>query len=225
MAEGGVSADSQQSGETVVATSGLMPPYLVLRDFLDEASVTGLLDHAISRQTLFTPTGVGSKPGGASIDPAIRISTGLADLGPFRPMLKARILGLLPTLVERLRVAPVDDPRLETQLVAHGDGAFYRQHIDTQTASYQERDRIRILSGVYYFHTEPKGFTGGALRLYAIGGREGENFIDLEPARNSLLVFLSWAPHEVLPVTCPSKAFSDSRFAINCWVHGKKPAS
>ena len=51
--------------------SGLMPPFLVLRDFLDGASVTGLLDHAISRQTQFTPTGVGSAPGGALIDPSI----------------------------------------------------------------------------------------------------------------------------------------------------------
>jgi hypothetical protein len=220
-----VTADSQQSSDTIGAASGLMPPFLVLRDFLDEASVTGLLDHAISRQTRFTPTGVGSAPGGALIDPSVRISTGLRDLGSFGPLLRARILGLLPTLVETLRVQPVEDPRLETQLVAHGDGAFYRQHIDTQTASYQERDRIRILSGVYYFHAEPKAFTGGALRLYAIGGREGANFIDVEPARNTLLVFLSWAPHEVLPVSCPSKAFADSRFAINCWFHGRKPAS
>ena len=220
-----MSADSQQSGERVVAASGLTPPYLVLPDFLDEAAVAGLLDHTISRQAQFTPTGVGAKRGATSINPSVRVSMGLADLGPFRPMLKERILGLLPTLVERLRVKAPEQPRLETQLVAHGDGAFYRQHIDTQTASYQERDRIRVLSGVYYFHTEPKAFTGGALRLYAIGGREGENFIDLEPARNCLLVFLSWAPHEVLPVTCPSKAFADSRFAINCWIHGKKPAS
>jgi SM-20-related protein len=220
-----VSADSQQRGERLVAASGLTPPYLVLPDFLDEAAVAGLLDHAISRQTQFRPTGVGAKPGMTSINPSVRVSTGLGDLGPFRPVLKERILGLLPTLVERLRVKPPEQPRLETQLVAHGDGAFYKQHIDTQTAFYQERDRIRILSGVYYFHAEPKAFTGGALRLYAIGGREGENFIDLEPARNSLLVFLSWAPHEVLPVSCPSKAFADSRFAINCWIHGKKPAS
>ena len=220
-----MSADLQQNGERTSAASGLMPPYLVLHNFLDKATVEGLLDHTTSRQAQFTPTGVGAKRGAATINPSVRISTGLGDLGAFRPMLKAKILGLLPTLVERLRVKPLEEPRLETELVAHGDGAFYRQHIDTQTALYREKDRLRILSGVYYFHAEPKAFTGGALRLYAIGGREGENFIDLEPARNSLLVFLSWAPHEVLPVSCPSKAFSDSRFAINCWIHGKKPAS
>jgi predicted 2-oxoglutarate/Fe(II)-dependent dioxygenase YbiX len=220
-----LSADLQRGGERAGAAGGLMPPYLVLRDFLDEAAAAGLLEHAITRQAQFTPTGVGSSPDGASVDPSIRVSTGLRTLGAFRPMLKAKILGLLPTLVDQLGVKPPEDARLETQLVAHGDGAFYRRHIDTATALYRERDRIRILSGVYYFHAEPKAFTGGALRLHAIGGGVGANFIDLEPARNSLLVFLSWAPHEVMPVTCPSKAFADSRFAINCWIHDKKPAS
>ena len=79
-----------------------------------------------------------------------------------------------------------------------------------------------VLSGVYYFNAEPKAFTGGALRLHAIGGKNGENFVDIEPVRNGLLVFPAWAPHEVLPVSCPSKRFINSRFAINCWVWYKR---
>jgi Rps23 Pro-64 3,4-dihydroxylase Tpa1-like proline 4-hydroxylase len=122
-------------------------------------------------------------------------------------------------------VSPIAEPTLENELVAHGDGAFYKRHIDTKTADYQDVERIRVLSGVYYFYTEPKAFTGGALRLYTIGGKEGENFVDIEPVRNSLIVFLSWVPHEVLLTYCPSKRFVDSRFAINCWIHGKKPGT
>jgi SM-20-related protein len=61
------------------------------------------------------------------------------------------------------------------------------------------------------------------LRLYAIGDPAGQTFIDIEPVHNSLLVFPSWAPHEVMPVSCPSQRFMDSRFAINCWVNNKKP--
>jgi SM-20-related protein len=75
---------------------------------------------------------------------------------------------------------------------------------------------------VYYFFSEPKAFNGGALRLYAIGGNSQQSFIDIEPERNSLLVFPSWAPHEVMPVHCPSGRFVDSRFAINCWLYRKK---
>ena len=146
----------------------------------------------------------------------MRVSTGTHELGPFKSILKSEMLALLPDLTEKLGATPVESPKVELQLVAHNDGAFYKRHIDTQTAS--DRYGIRVLSGVYYFHAEPKAFSGGALRLYAIGG-DGQRYVDIEPTRNSLLVFPSWAPHEVIPISCPSKRFADSRFAINCWVY------
>jgi hypothetical protein len=219
-----VSADLQQG---TFSDRGLMPPYLVLHNFLDEDMVVGLFDHAVSHQSDFMPRGVGPNTGIGSdaVNRTIRISTGLRDLGKFRHVLKTKIFGLLPMLVAQLRVSPVDEPSLETDLVAHGDGAFYKRHLDTETTSYRDINRIRILSGVYYFNAKPKAFTGGALRLHAIGGKKGENFVDIEPVRNSLLFFLSWAPHEILPVSCPSQRFIDSRFAINCWLHGRKPGA
>ena len=83
----------------------------------------------------------------------------------------------------------------------------------------------RLLSAVYYFHAEPKAFSGGALRLYPFGAKKDEDsFADVQPEQNTLLVFPSWAPHEVLPVSCPSGRFSDSRFAVNCWIHRRKIA-
>ena len=213
-----MSLDFQHSGEGTVSTRVLMPPYFVLRDFLDQATVAGLLDYALSRQSDFAPTRLGSK----AVNPSIRISTGLRELGGYRDLLKAKILSVVPMLISKLQVTPFAASKLETELVAHGDGAFYKRHIDTQTALYDDVNQIRVLSGVYYFHTEPKVFTGGALRLYAVGGTKGENFADIEPVNNSLLVFPSWAPHEVMPVSCPSKRFIDSRFAVNCWVHRQK---
>jgi SM-20-related protein len=200
------------------AAKSIMPPYVVLRDFLDEATVAGLLDHAVARQADFAPTKVGTR----AVNPATRISSGTRDLGNFRAILKDKILGLVPKLIVDLRVTPFEPFRLETELVAHGDGAFYKQHIDTRTAHDPETHTIRVLSGVYYFNAEPKAFSGGALRLYAIGGDDAVDFVDIEPQRNSLLVFPSWAPHEVRPVSCPSGRFIDSRFAINCWVHREK---
>ena len=196
----------------------IMPPYLVLHDFLDEATVVGLLDHALAHEAAFAPTttGHGEK---SAFRPNIRTSVGTRDLGPFRPILKAKILNLVPDWVEKLRVTPVEATKLETELVAHNDGAFYKRHKDTRTAS--DRNHIRVLTGVYYFHAEPKAFSGGALRLYAVGSEDAP-FVDIEPARNTLLVFPSWAPHEVMPISCPSKRFADSRFAINCWVHRRR---
>ena len=196
----------------------MMPPYVVLGDFLDGHAVAGLLDYTLLRQADFQRTRVASN----AVKPSIRVSTSLRDLGVYRKILKAKILGIVPELVARLRVTPVASPKLETELVAHGDGAFYKRHIDTQTVHYENVDLIRVLSGVYYFFSEPKAFSGGALRLYAIGGDPDRDFVDIEPECNSLLVFPSWAPHEVMPVHCPSGRFVDSRFAINCWVHRKK---
>jgi SM-20-related protein len=213
--------DPEHSGKAAASAPSLMPPYVVFHDFLDAAAVAGLLDHAASRQADFTPTLLGSK----TVDPAIRISVGLRDLGSFRQLLKDKIFGLVPELITQLKVTSFESSRLELELVAHGDGAFYKRHIDTQTARYDDVDEIRVLSGVYYFNAAPKAFSGGALRLHAIGGKPDQTFVDIEPAHNSLLVFPSWAPHEVMPVRCPSGRFRDSRFAVNCWLHRKKPGA
>ncbi len=213
-----MSTDMGRSIETTMASRALMPPYVVLRDFLDEEAVAGLLDYALARQADFLPTRLNSK----MADPSIRVSAGLRELGIHRPVFRTKVLGLVPDLIARLQVTTFESPTLETELVAHGDGAFFKRHIDTQTAEYSDVDRIRVLSGVYYFNAEPKAFGGGALRLYAIGGKPDENFVDVEPLNNSFLVFPSWAPHEVMPVSCPSQRFVDSRFAVNCWVLRKK---
>jgi SM-20-related protein len=41
---------------------------------------------------------------------------------------------------------------------------------------------------------------------------------------NTFVVFPSWVLHEVLPVSCPTKQFIDSRFALNFWLWRRKPA-
>jgi SM-20-related protein len=209
---------SNTEADSGAAARVIMPPHVILRDFLAEETVAGLLDYALAHADAFAPTGVGRSPE-KRIEPHFRVSLGMRDLGPFKPILTSKILALVPDLVARLGTTAVDAPELELQLVAHTDGAFYKRHIDTQTAS--EGDHIRVLSGIYYFFAEPKAFAGGELRLYAIGSN-GERYVDIEPARNSFLVFPSWAAHEVMPVSCPSKRFIDSRFAINCWMRRKR---
>lgn len=214
-----MSLGSEDSGDKRKSVRPLMPPFVLFRDFLDETVAAGLLDHVLSRQGDFTSMGVGLK---CIANPAIRVSTGLRDLENYRELFKTKILGLVPQLIAQLQVTPFEAARLETELVAHGDGAFFKRHVDTQTNQYDEIKYIRVLSGVYYFNAQPKAFSGGALRLYAIGGKPDEDFVDIAPTNNSLLVFPSWASHEVMPVSCPAGRFIDSRFAVNCWVHRKK---
>lgn len=208
-----MSASLEHSDNVGAPARGLMPPHLVLRNFLEADTVDRLLEFTLAHEREFQPTEVGRLKRGVS-DPTIRVSVAIRKLGKFRPILRGKILASVPDWIATLRATPVAAPQLELQLVAHHDGAFYRRHIDTQTAF--DRYGIRVLSAVYYFHAEPQAFGGGALRLHAIGG---DRYADIEPAHNTLLVFPSWAPHEVMPVSVPSKRFIDSRFAINCWVY------
>ena len=116
-------------------------------------------------------------------------------------------------------MTPFEPYKVELELVTNNEGAFFKPHIDTFMANARKASD-RVLSVVYYFYAEPKAFSGGALRLYAFGTQEDDGkFADVEPEQNTLVAFPSWALHEVLPVSCPSRRFSDSRFNVNCWVH------
>ena len=213
-----MTTEMQRSNRRVAIMRPVMPPYCVLQGFLDEPTVAGLFEYTLAHERAFTATGVG-RLDAQRIDPAIRVSLATRDLGPYKQTFKSRMRGLTSDIIAKLRVTPVESPSFELQLVAHNDGAFFKSHIDTQTAS--DTRSVRVLSGVYYFHSEPKAFSGGALRLYALGDPASSKFVDIEPTHNSLLVFPSWVRHEVMPVICPSKRFADSRFAVNCWVHRK----
>ena len=210
------------AGQTdkVAAPRGILAPYRVIPDFLGAGRVADLLAFARDHEAEFARTGVGVGDGGRTTNPQIRRSRGLSRLGRFRPLLQARMREQAPALIAQLRLSPFEVAQVELELVAHGDGAFYRRHIDT--ASGVGAEHLRVLSGVYYFHRQPKPFAGGALRLYAIG--DEARFVDIEPVCDSLLIFPAWAPHEVLPVSVPGDRFEDSRFAINCWLRQRRAA-
>ena len=195
---------------------GPMPPYRVYRGFLDSEAHARLLAYALENEEQFRP----SLLYGERLDPSLRRSLRSEDLGPLEAEFRRRILDLAPTLVAELRVTPFALSRVELELIAHGDGAYFKRHIDTHVGVAPELTSDRVLSAVYYFHGEPRAFAGGGLRLYQFGAVEGKgNFIELPPDQNVLLAFPSWVEHEVLEVSVPSRRFADSRFAVNCWMH------
>ena len=202
------------------AARSVMPPFRVLHDFLAPAAAARLLDHARERRAAFVPTAV--RAGGERrVDPSHRVSLGLRDLGETGPLLERRLREAANEVTAAIGMTPFATSHVELHLVAHGDGAFYGRHIDTRMAS--EAKNIRMLSGVYYVHREPKAFTGGALRLHALGAPP--RFVDIEPVHNALAVFPAWVPHEVLPVAVPSGDFMDARFAVSCWLYARKPGA
>lgn len=190
------------------------PPCHVIDDFLDRPLHDALLEWTLASRVRFKPAKVGPR-GVGGIARGTRSNLRLRDLGPVDGAVRAALLAALPTLAAGLGCAVPERPSLELEITAYGDGDFYHAHIDTFTGTGgPDTGAPRTISAVYYFHRLPKAFAGGALRLLPW---EGETVTDIEPVDNRLAAFLSWARHEVLPISSPSNRFEDSRFALNCW--------
>jgi len=193
-------------------------------DFLPYSERRALLDWVTANLEMFTAAKVSSEN---RIDPTKRVCAASRQIGPLEPILRERLLGALPELMSSTGTW-LTPHSLELELAAHGDGAFFSAHTDTFVGSGRKRladepGHERVLSAVYYFHDEPRIFSGGLLRLYRFGtppagrGSDAADHITLDPLGNSLVAFPSTVLHEVTPVLCPSNRFSDQRFALNCW--------
>jgi len=206
-----------------------LPPFVQLSGFLPKTEHRQLLDWVLAHPDAFGPATITGKGGVTGrIDPIQRVALTAPVPEATKDGLQARLLAALGEIAEAIGYSGPPPTSFELQLAAHGDGAHYRPHLDIPLG--QSRAPLgaapgedRVLSAVYYFHCEPKGFSGGALRLHRFGAdwdrdeAEPSSFVDIDPIDNSLVAFPSWAMHEVRPVHCPSERFEDYRFALNCW--------
>lgn len=218
--------DRQLLAGEMIMQDTLLPPHGIHSDLLTEQEIGALLDHALAIEGEFRPATVDDLKRDITykLDVARRRCLDTRNLGAFRAVFEERARALLPSFVAELGVPAFEIAKVELQIVAYGDGSFQKAHIDTAVGAAKLATK-RVLTAVYYFHALPKAFSGGALRLYPLMRREpAGKFVDIEPVRNRLVVFPSWARHEVLPVSVPSGQFRDSRFAINCWIHDRQKA-
>ena len=186
--------------------------YSTYSDFLSSEVRANLISWAIDNENKFELSTVTS--GRSERRKSLRVR----DFEPLETVLRERVLSISVKLMKDLLVPEFTPSRVETELVAHNDGAFFKRHVD-RLYGHERRKHDRILTSVYYFFVEPKAFTGGALRLYSLDKEKGDNiFTDVLPEQNTLIVFPSWVPHEVMPVSCPSRSFAHSRFAVTCWL-------
>jgi SM-20-related protein len=198
--------------------AGLATRYLVIDGFLGSAAADGLLAQILAGADRFTPSNVRQQGTGA-VNSAHRSSLRLpgrigVDLDPFKAAIHARFADLCAATGTAL----FDIYHTECSVVAHGDGDYYRTHIDTRTGDPATRaQHIRLLSCVYYLHGKPPAFSGGELVLHRLDAPEPAATI--APHHDRLAVFPAFIPHEVLPIACPGGTFEDSRFSINCWLH------
>lgn len=196
-------------------------PLHIIHGLLDDQTSARLLDYAIANEQHFEDSGVGTVN---EISDEIRKSRKFSDLGEFAQIIQDNVERLVPELISQLKLTPFQATGFELELIAHGDGAFYNRHIDLFTGTNERGGNAgtdRLISLVYYLNREPKGFQGGALRLYPEVNPaliSTSSAVDFVPEHGVAVAFSSWLPHEVLPVSCPSGQFRDCRFAINCWV-------
>src|SRR5262249_4344748 len=139
------------------------------------------------------------------------------ELGGLSEMMLDRIAAILPRLFVDLYVEPFRMTRIEPQITATNDGEFFMPHNDNTHTKL----RSRRISFVYFFHREPARFSGGALRIYdsSLDATAAGTFRDVIPMQNMIVFFPSGCSHEIRPVFCPSRTFSDSRFTLNGWIH------
>ena len=129
---------------------------------------------------------------------------------------------LLPEVARRFSLPNLAFDTIDVQITATNDGEFFVAHQDNGGSHFKSR----LLSYVYFFHREPKPFSGGELRLYeppesAARLKAAPRQSTITPHRNGIVFFPSGLLHEIRPVEAPSKKFDDSRFTVNGWIHVK----
>lgn len=200
-----------------------MPRYVVVDDLLAPDENAWLLDYVLSRQADFGDTAVNHSDGSEAIDPEYRSSKNIwaDDLEHFhvsRKMWEIVSDFAADILVEQRPL----ELQFTGEIVASNDGDWFRAHYDGSNTD------TRVITFIYYFHTGPRGFDGGGLRLFAnpAGPDHPEMsaaghlpVVEIEPRNNRLVVFHSrQVHHEVMTVRCPSRRFADSRFTVNGWL-------
>ncbi|MGV0026091.1 2OG-Fe(II) oxygenase [Phormidesmis priestleyi] len=191
-------------------------PFVQIDRFLDESARSQILQAVLSRESEFVPTTTAT---GATDYRRSQILYWFPDFDWMVKQVKLALPKVLPQLGLDFAIAEI-----ELQLTAHNDGHYYKIHNDNGSSEAA----TRVLSYVYYFHREPKAFSGGELRLYGATvdyETPSADFCTIEPLNNRMIFFPSQYLHEVMPVVCPSQAFADGRFTLNGWVRSGSEAS
>ncbi len=187
--------------------------FVQIQDFLSAKDHSHLLNYVFDRENQFVSTSTST----GAID--YRQSNILYYFEEYESWMTQKVKSFIPQLLENWEIQPFSISQIEIQLTAHNDGNYYKIHNDNGSEDAADR----IISYVYYFNREPKKFSGGALRIYDLNLENGfyvqaESYQDIQPINNSIVFFPSHFLHEVLPVTCRSRQFADSRFTLNGWI-------
>jgi SM-20-related protein len=193
---------------------------VVLDEFLAPQELEELISYTLQHEEEFRSSEVISPSGDPGlIDYSHRRSRVLMDLGKHENVILDRIRAVMPRVLEQLGMEEFLVTRTEAQITVGNDEDFFGAHCDDA----QELIASRRLTFVYFFHGEPRQFEGGELRLHDSRGVEPHagtgSYQSIVPQQNQIVFFPCSVVHEITPVNCPSRAFADSRFTLNGWLH------
>ena len=193
------------------------PPFCLRRDFLHPDIIRDLLAFIDANQARFVPSRIGYGERG-HVDAKSRVSLVYPVSSPLAESIGKQMGALKQVVCDLVGIAPFTLDGVEVELAVHNEGAFFGRHSDVRDAG--PLGQTRKLSGVFYFHAQPKAFSGGVLRIYDPDDATYSRAAEIEPNNNSCVFFPPHVPHEVMRVNCPSRRFMDSRFALNFWYLG-----
>jgi hypothetical protein len=218
---GGKGSARRRNGAGVLeATKVKRARCVVLDEFLAPPEMEELMRYTLLHEEEFRNSEVISPSGEAGVqDYSHRRSRVLMELRTHEELIVKRIRHVLPWVLEELEMDEFPITRTEMQITASNDGDFFRAHCDDA----QQLIASRRLTFVYFFHREPAAFTGGELRLHDSPrnndhGATGR-YETIVPQQNQVVFFPCSTLHEITPVGCESRAFADSRFTVNGWLH------
>ena len=104
----------------------MIPPHLVIADFLSAEERAGLLQWTLANQHRFAPARIE-----AGVEERARKALCLRDLGPLAATMRQRLLAHVDEWIAALRISRFDPSVIELELAAHNDGAFFAIHGDS----------------------------------------------------------------------------------------------
>ena len=207
-----------------VPPRGLWPvPFVQMRDFLTPEQCDRLSILAAEGSARLAPARVGRK-GASRLDPEVRITLEVDDRTRqgFRPWFRHKVRSCVPEVLARLRMEKIGRYGISMDMRVYSTGGFYRAHTDID----YHPDHPRKLSFVYFFHREPRRFSGGDLLLYDTDPDTAPCppgvFSRIVPLRNSIVFFPIGSWHAVTPVQCETDDLGDERWSVNghLWQRG-----
>lgn len=129
----------------------------------------------------------------------------------FEPLLRTAFAEALP----RLGLPEPRPSSVGLGLSVHRGGGFYTRHRDNGSHGF----RTKVLSFAYYFHRQPRRFSGGDLLLH---DENAATFTRIEPQHNSIVLFPAGCVHEITAVGGDIEDFGDARFALHGGLEHKR---